>query len=92
MSAPTDIILENTLIATPIWSYNNVGSYYLSASTNVFTADKTVMFATPTVGNDVINFFYQSPTLIEVQVVIADTGISSDDELSKTPIEIRVYN
>lgn len=83
-NAPTVIELENTLGASPAWSYEDVGIYNIILS-NAFTVNKTWFSSVPIlVVGDGGFLEYISSSEINLQ-------IGSNDLLNKTPIEIRVY-
>lgn len=44
-TAPTNIILENTLDEIPVWSYSNSGTYNLTAVNNIFEGYVGVFFS-----------------------------------------------
>jgi hypothetical protein len=98
---PTAIVLENTLGYTPTFVYQNTGSYEANWSTSpsiVWNASKTMVFAgknnTSTVGGfDSIEYFGLDEGDGRLMIASYDNaGVLSNDILSKTPIEIRVYN
>lgn len=90
--APTATVLENTLGGTVVWSYSDVG-VYLATLANTFTENKTVCFF----GNNLAYFYFfgksaeipGDDTLL-LQTLDA-TATSTNELLSQTPIEIRVY-
>ena len=87
--APTLTILENTTGATFSTVRYVAGAYQISASSSVFTADKTLILAN--------NFRY--PYTIDVNRTGADNvtigtyngGSTSDDVLLNSSLEIRIY-
>jgi len=97
-NAPTVTILENTLGTTPVFSRSSLGAYIITVTGNEFTSDKTFVSF-----NSVFNqgssefpiFSVPEETLtenvIEFQTFENEGGLS-DEILSKTGIEIRVYN
>ncbi|MCA9747523.1 MAG: hypothetical protein KC414_00280, partial [Romboutsia sp.] len=96
-SAPTAVVLENTLGGTPVWSYITPGTYRLTLS-GAFTLNKTAI----NIGNN--NFFstiFNAPyqVLIDhsvvdyIEVYPTDIGTltQANDLLINTYIEILVY-
>lgn len=89
-SAPIATVLENTLGATITWSYQNTGNYIATANLPVFTNNKTPSFTSETfVGN--INSLVINTTQMVLNTY-GTTFMSENSLLTKTPIEIRVYN
>jgi hypothetical protein len=89
--APVATVLENTI--GNIWFiYTGVGLYSVE-SNGLFTVDKSFsLIGTPSEGVQNNNFAgvnFESDSKFIIYVVEGD---SIDDLLSKTPIEIRVYN
>ena len=90
-SAPTAIVLENTLGVTPTLGYDGVGQYSINA-TGAFTIDKTwiifnsVNYNAQTISN---NIKVLNGIIILTRSM---TGTSIDNVLNSTEIEIRVYN
>jgi len=91
-SAPTSIVLENTLDILPDWSYENVGVYYIN---NInFDIQKTFYVISP-LGNPnyrVGTLFDLGFNRVKVYTQNQFSLASQDDILSKTSIEIRVYD
>jgi hypothetical protein len=96
---PLAQVLENTLGATITWTRVGVGEYRGTASSNVFTQFKTVVFMQLTnmgaIGQGFpVTYATARFTDNEVYVIAALTDSDStrvDDRLGLTPIEIRVY-
>lgn len=89
-SAPTAIVLENTLGFTPTWTYDSVGTYFINSSTG-FTLNKTfVMIANGLNQSPVTGIYIQSTSRIDVVTTSAVFGLVND-ALFKTAIEIRIY-
>ena len=90
-SAPTAIVLENTLGVTPTLGYNGVGQYSINA-TGAFTVDKTwVIFNSINYNSQ--NISNNIKLLNGITILTRSiTGTSIDNVLNSTEIEIRVYN
>lgn len=90
-SAPTSIVLENTLGDTITFGYLGVG-YYSILSNGSFTANKTFIVIGNNVVETQVDIYVKRDTdsYIFMWVNFNDTG--SNDELQNTPIEIRIYN
>jgi len=84
---PVATVLENTLGGTVVWTRDSAGIYY-GALSGVFTDGKTALMLAPT-GS------VNSCARVDVNTVIVATLVDfvtpSDDLLSGTTIEIRVY-
>ena len=88
-NAPTLTILENTTEATFSTVRYVSGAYQISASSSIFTADKTLLLAN--------NFRY--PYTIDINRTGADNltigtyqgGSTRDDVLLNTSLEVRIY-
>jgi hypothetical protein len=102
-TALTAIELENTLGVTPVWSYNSIGNYQLTAN-GLFLASKTVVFmGSPYDDPATINFFGQANRLNDnvinvftFKFILTPGGDQITIEpqnfaLNNCPIEIRVY-
>jgi hypothetical protein len=91
--APTATVLENTLGVTPIWYYQNVGTYY-AESFGTFTEGKTVIMSglLPEVNNVVMYTYSTLPDQVFIRTVKTSDGIAINENLVDTFIEIRVYN
>jgi hypothetical protein len=93
-SAPTAIVLENTLGQTPTWSRNQIGQYTLTVTGSILTLDKTIsIISNGWVGTAVTNSHPANANSVVVETFSTiDSSGRLDDLLNKTPIEIRVYN
>jgi len=93
--APVVTVLENT-IGNIWWTYNGIGNYFAN-SNGLFIENKTVSFIS-TSGSGILNGVLTGSNWNGVNSVTADTALyfptptAVNDELSNTPIEIRVYN
>jgi hypothetical protein len=88
-SAPTAIVLENTLSGTPTFSYSTPGNYGILL-TGEFIEDKTTYHIQPNGGS--VDAYMSTPSINTVMMHTRLSGTQSNDVLLKTPIEIRVYN
>ncbi len=93
-SVPTAIVLENTLGQTPTWSRNQIGQYTLTVTGSILTLDKTIsIISNGWVGTAVTNSHPVNANSVVVDTYSTiDSSGRLDNLLSKTPIEIRVYN
>jgi len=93
-SAPTAIILENTLGGTITWSRSGVG-LFIGTLTGAFTTSKTCFLATlgivPTSGGSIISITRTSMDTILIRTTNS-SGSVTDGILDNALIEIRVYN
>lgn len=90
-SAPVATILENTL-GVITWTYDSAGTY-LATSAALFTANKTAILL-GSVNNtiDATTFLWtQNSNTSEIYVTTYVSSALSNNVLSKTLIEIRVY-
>lgn len=92
-NAPTAVVLQNTLGVVPTFSYGAVGQYSLN-STNLFPDINKVFIITADWGRQPIKFFWNSVSQIAIRssVLTAGAFAFSDDILSSTPLEIRIYS
>lgn len=89
-NAPVATVLENTLGATITWSYVGVGQYYATASSGVFTENKTTGILSNSSSTGINAFVNISTTVFNTVTTISGNGINN--ELFKNMVEIRVYN
>jgi len=94
-SAPTVIVLENTLGGTPVWSRIGPG-VYSGLLSGFFTANKTTVIFTkqytvPTGGTDIFTAA-GCGSINSIDLSTANTAGLVDGVLSKATIEVRVYN
>lgn len=94
LTAPTVVVLENTLGFTPTWNYNDVG-WYTTNSTS-FTEKTTVFLGSPSVdtSTEVVTFASARTPSSGGSVVIQSrvAGTRTNSKFYNTSIEIRVYN
>lgn len=89
--APVVLVMENTLGATITWTYDNVGSYYGTASSAIFTTDKTWFIIGNQADLSTVTSIRNSTTQIQIST-FSDVATQSNNMMFDTPIEIRVYN
>lgn len=93
-NAPVATVLENTLGGEVVWSRVSVGSY-VATLTGAFIENKTYINigqnVTFGIGTGIINTTENTLNTIRVNSSSDFSGYS-DDILTNTPIEIRVYN
>lgn len=99
VSAPTVIVLENSLSATIVWTRTGIG-VYLGTLTGAFTASKTFILIGNSSGNsgdgvifDIIGSTHTSANAVTLVTSYFSAGVAarSDALLSGTQIEISVY-
>ena len=88
--APVATVLENTLGGEVVWSYAAVGIYQ-GALSEAFPISKTILFLQNTGGQD-SNYYINDNNIDYVGIATAEAGVSTNNILFNTPIEIRVYN
>jgi len=94
--APVATILENT-IGNVWFTYSDVGLYTVK-SNDLFTLNKTICSLSNSLFGGIGDFnsnliFYSSVTANnEIYIVSSIGGSFANNQLSNTPIEIRVYN
>lgn len=92
-SAPAATVLENTLGGTVVWTRNAAGDYTGTLS-GAFSSGKTWLSGAPIDDGDALNLFPLYFRRVDANTVSVRTlsgGSGSDDQLSATSIEIRVY-
>lgn len=91
-SAPTAIVLENTLGGTVVWTYSAVGSY-TGTLTGEFTANKTTALVQNGQYNgvDAISRVLTVDT-VRVMTVNSSGTLTDSNGLQNSMFEIRVYN
>jgi hypothetical protein len=93
LSAPIAVILENTLDATPIWSYAGTGIYNLTLA-GAFPLGKTFMISSgvDTTAPSSISLSRETDSVL--QLIITEDGARIDGAISTISpgsIEIRIY-
>lgn len=90
INAPTVTILQNTLGAIPVWTYNGPGDYAVTLA-GAFPNTKTVVFVGQVNNPDDLVVADDDGTGNGVEVQTISLGAPSDGVLNHTSIEIRVY-
>lgn len=92
ISAPTATVLQNDFSGiTFTWKYDNVGSYYIQASANTFTNNKTMCFITADYAHPKnLSFSRTNNTVCEL-LSLNSSGVTPEDTFLNISIEIRVY-
>jgi hypothetical protein len=85
---PTAIVLENT-IGDIVWTYSSLGEY-LGTLANVFTEDKTYVYAY-ILPSSLTRFQRDNENRVSIGTT-TNLGAKTNGLLNKTSIEIRVYN
>lgn len=89
-SAPTGVVLENTLGGTITFSRTVAGNY-LATLTGAFISNKTACFITATTGTFVHQAVRNSINDVVI-ITLNNSNIATDSLLSNTTFEVRVYN
>jgi hypothetical protein len=90
-SAPTAIVLENTL-GTITFTYTGIGQYQIN-SAGLFTLDKTLLFIQGSSDGDINSAYILDKLYYNTSSIInCITSGVTNGMLNKTSIEIRVYN
>lgn len=88
-----DVILENTLGYVPILSRGVTGIYQIEATASTLTQIYTIIGNNRNIPNlDIVSLPTGGPPPYKVSVYTFSGGTLTDGLLSKTPIEIRIYN
>jgi hypothetical protein len=92
-SAPTAIVLENTLGGTVVWTRGGTG-LYSGTLAGAFTLQKTTVFVSSTYGSSNVHHLAAYASDVNTITIETVTGGDSatDGEMDETAIEIRVYN
>lgn len=93
-SAPTAIVLENTLGGTITWAYVGVG-IYSATLTGAFTIAKTIGFSNIGIpfainSQEEIRFQYSSTSTVIITTL--HNSVLTNTVMNNATIEIRVYN
>lgn len=92
-SAPVATILENTLGAVPVWSYQGVGNYVLTLA-GAFLSGKVVMFLNNDRSNSIYAIYRTSNNTLEIEIKITDSVpfVPTNSLLTQASLEIRIYS
>jgi len=91
-TAPTVIVLENTIDPTISFVYNDVGDYDIVSSNSAFTIDKTFVISPLITGQLDTNVFTLNNSTTNINLSTFSNGTQANDLLDKSSFEIRVYN
>lgn len=94
-TAPTAIVLENTLGGTVSFSYSAVGSYTATVSGSVLTSGKTLtslLLGNSTAAVRVLRASRLNGTTVNIQTWDSTVTLANDVINSEAIFEIRVYN
>jgi hypothetical protein len=89
-AAPTDVVLENTLGGSIVWSYSSAGVYH-GTLTGAFLVNKSISFVTGIGFNKFIGCQRLNDNVMQITSVDV-VNSPADTTLISTAIEIRVYN
>lgn len=90
-NAPTPTVIINTTGHTITWSYSGVG-IYIGTFSGTINQNKLWFSATPSAKSPVhISVTYESENTISVNVYNT-AGSATNNLLSKTPIEIKIFD
>ena len=92
--APTEVVLKNGTVATMTWARTGAGVYTCTASSAIFTANKTIVFINN--GNPVSDglppkWTRTSNTAITISTK-DETAVADDGLLTEASFEIRIYD
>ena len=93
-SAPSATILKNNTTATLTWARTSAGIYTVTADSNIFTVNKTVVFmnyGNPSSDGLPPKWARTSDTVITV-TTSDETAVLDDGILTSGAFEIRIYN
>jgi hypothetical protein len=85
-NAPVATVLQNTTGGTLTWTRQSAGNYTVTASSALFTANKTIVFGNQ--GNEINNYYKWNRT--SDTTVTLSTG--ADAKLVNGSFEIRIYS
>jgi hypothetical protein len=89
-------VLKNELPATLTWTYPNTGQFEVTASSPIFTTDKTIHLSTVYMSGGLVFLLhpnYDSTTVISyLSVVPSVNGVAGMQNDTPIPVQIRVYN
>jgi len=90
LTAPTDIVLKNDTGATMTWARTGLGVYTCTASSPIFTVNKTICFGNlgrPMIASKLWTWTRTSDSVITIEMSPA----TADDQLGNGAFEIRIY-
>ena len=84
--APVATILQNTTGGTFVWTRSSGANYIVTASTALFTANKTIVFVN--YGSAIANSFITWQRTSDTTITLMS---GSDDQFTDASFEIRIY-
>lgn len=91
-TAPTAVILENTLGSTPVYTYEGVGQYSIALSGSFLDVKTTVIIGSSNQGGfHYLQAYGNGDDEIWIDSIAAGGGAGIDDVMVDALIEIRVY-
>ena len=85
---PTDIELKNDTTATMTWSRTSNGEYKVTASSGVFTVNKTIVFLNGGSAENNHDIAWNRLSDTEISVLTHN----SDNKLTNASFEVRIYS
>tara|TARA_R100001509_G_C4778587_1_gene185568 strand:+ start:55 stop:498 length:444 start_codon:yes stop_codon:yes gene_type:complete len=87
-NAPSATILKNNTNATLTWSRVASGDYNVTASSNLFTNNKTLVFVNAGSHSNTHNVYWErvSDTVVKIKTH------NTDDDLTNASFEVRIYS
>ena len=87
-SAPVATILKNNTGATLTWSRIGNGDYNVTADSNLFTNNKTLVFVNAGSHSNTHNVYWErvSDTVVKIKTH------NADDDLTNASFEVRIYS
>ena len=87
-NAPSATILKNNTNATLTWSRVGSGDYNVTASSNLFTNNKTLVFVNAGSHSNTHNVYWErvSDTVVKIKTH------NTDDDLTNASFEVRIYS
>ena len=90
-NAPTAVVHENTLGATPVFAYDGVGAYSVTIAGGFDYLNSVVFVSSPTGSPNQIRAYIWTDGVLYLEVVdFSDTA--ANDILVRAGIEIRIYS
>jgi len=87
-NAPSATILKNNTNATLTWSRVGSGDYNVTASSNLFTNNKTLVFVNAGSHSNTHNVYWErvSDTVVKIKTH------NTDEDLTNASFEVRIYS
>ena len=89
-AAPVATILQNTTGGTLVWTRQSAGNYTVTASTALFTVNKTIVFGNQ--GNAAISNPIVWNRASDTAITLSGISLSGNDKLVNGSFEIRIYS